>query len=78
MSTTERIINAIENGWERYSPEIIKSNEDGVFVEMDEWDDRFLFYVFVHPYSNQIQVNEISGFRKRFKSIEHLEEILNN
>ena len=75
IDTVLRLINS--PAWEKYEPEIIKENEDGAFVEMNDLDERFLFYIFVNPLNGKVQVNEIDGFRKRWDSVEALTEYLN-
>lgn len=64
----------IEEKLTKFEPEIVKSNEDGVFVTMLDFEERFLFYIFQNPIDNRIQVNEISGYRRRWNSTSHLAE----
>lgn len=75
MNSIKQLINS--PSWEKYEPEIIKENEDGVFVVMNDLDERFLFYIFVNPLDGKVQVNEIDGFRKRWDSPEAIIEYLN-
>ena len=75
VSTIHKLITS--EPWEKYNPKVISTNSDGIFVEMDDIDERFLFYIFVNPLNGKVQVNEIDGFRKRWDSIEALTEYLN-